>query len=88
MYDFESDPMRIKDKMFCSMSAHFLTNELPVEAMDWEEEKIEAWCEENVWQPFEYWEASDVMELIESAAWHGYRFMKNNWKEITNGNNN
>ena len=88
MYDFESDPMRIKDKLFCSMSAHFLTNELPVEAIDWDEDKIEEWCKENVWEPFEYWEASDVMELIESAAWHGYRFMKNNWKEITNGNNN
>ena len=35
MYDFESDPMRIKDKMFCSMSAHFLCEELPVEAIDW-----------------------------------------------------
>ena len=49
-------------------------------------DKIEKWCEENVWEPFEYWEASDVMDLIESAAWHGYRFMKSNWKELTDAN--
>ena len=84
MYDFDEDPKRIKDKLFCSMSAHFLTNELPVEAIDWDEEKVEEWCKENVWEPFEYWEASDVMGLIESAAWHGYRFMKNNWEELNN----
>ena len=75
MYDFDNDPKRIKDKLFCSMSAHFLTNELPVEAIDWEEEKIEAWCEENVWEPFEY-RSFRCNGLNQSAAWHGYRFEK------------
>tara|TARA_B100000900_G_C20220116_1_gene569440 strand:+ start:193 stop:456 length:264 start_codon:yes stop_codon:yes gene_type:complete len=84
MYDFDNDPKRIQDKLYCSMSAHFLTQELPVEAIDWDEDKIEKWCEENVWEPFEYWDASDVMDLIESAAWHAYRFMKSNWKELSN----
>ena len=39
--------------LMTSMSAHFLTNELPVEAIDWDEEKIEEWIRENVWEPFE-----------------------------------
>ena len=84
MYDFETDPKRVKDKLFCSMSAHFLTEELPVEAIDWEQEQIEEWIEENKWEPLEYWDAHMVMELIESAAWHGYRFMKNNFESMTN----
>ena len=82
MYDFDNDPKRLKDKLFCSMSAHFLTEELPVEAIDWEEEKIYEWIEENKWEPLEYWDAHMVMELIESAAYHGYDFMKKNWEEL------
>ena len=84
MYDFDEDPKRIKDKLFCSMSAHFLTNELPVEAMDWEHEKIEVWVDENRWEPFEYWDTHDIVELIESATYHGYLFMKKNMKELCN----
>ena len=83
MYDFDNDPKRIKDKLFCSMSAHFLTNELPVEAMDWEHEKIEVWIDENRWEPFEYRDTHDIVELIESAAWHAFEFMKSNWKELS-----
>ena len=82
MYDFDTDPKRIYDKMFCSMSAHFLTEELPVEAIDWDEDKIKKWCEENVWAPFEYWDASDVMEIIEFASDHACQFIKKNWKEL------
>ncbi len=84
MYDFDNDPKRIQDKLFVSMSAHFLTNELPVEAVDWEQEQIEEWIEENKWEPFEYWDNHSVMELIESASWHGYRFMKHNFEGMTN----
>ena len=84
MYDFETDPKRVKDKLFCSMSAHFLTEELPIEAIDWEQEKIEEWIEENKWEPLEYWDAHMVMELIENAAYHGYLFMKNNFESMTN----
>ena len=84
MYDFETDPKRIKDRLFCSMSAHFLTEELPVEAMDWEHEKVEVWVDKNRWEPFEYWDTHDIVELIESAAYHTYLYMKNNWKELYN----
>ena len=83
MYDFDNDLKRIKDKLFCSMSAHFLTNELPVEAVDWEHEKIEEWVDENRWEPFEYWDTHDIIELIEAAAWHGIEFMKQNCKELS-----
>ena len=86
MYDFDEDPKRIKDKLFCSMSAHFLTNELPVEAMDWEHEKIEVWIDENRWEHFDFWDTHDIVELIESATWHAFEFMKENWKELSLGN--
>tara|TARA_R100000278_G_C5418972_1_gene145871 strand:+ start:294 stop:548 length:255 start_codon:yes stop_codon:yes gene_type:complete len=82
MYDFDQDPKRVKDTLFCSMSAQFLTNELPVEAIDWENEKIEEWIDENKWYPFEDWDTQLIVELIESAAWHVYDFMKNNFEEM------
>ena len=82
MYDFDQDPKRVKDTLFCSMSAHFLTNELPVEAIDWEHEKIEEWVEENRWEPFEYWDLHDYIELIEAASYHAWLFMKNNFAEM------
>ena len=83
MYDFVQDPDRLKDKLFVQMSENYLTNTFPVEAVDWEQEQLEQWIEENKWEPLEYWDAHMVMELIESAAWHGYRFMKNNWEELS-----
>ena len=58
------------------MSAHLLTNELPVEAMDWEHEKIEVWIDENRWEPFDFWDTHD--RLIESATW-AFEFMKQNF---------
>lgn len=82
MYDFDQDPKRVQDLLFCSMSAHFLTNELPVEAIDWEHEKIEKWVDENRWEPFEYWDTHDIIELIESASYHAWLFMKNNFAEM------
>ena len=82
MYDFETDPKRIEAKLFCSMSAHFLTEELPVEAIDWEHEKVEEFVDENRWEPFEYWDTENIVEVIDNAACHAYLFMKNNWKEI------
>jgi hypothetical protein len=86
MYDFDNDPKRLKEKLFVSMSAHFLCNELPVEAIDWDEDKTKEWIDnpENKWEPLEYWDAHMVMELIESAAYHGYEFMKANWEELNN----
>jgi len=85
MYDFDEDPKRIKDKLFCSMSAHFLTEELPVDAIDWEEDKIDIWVDEHVWEPFEFWDSKDVIDLIEAAAWHSYQFMKQNLEDLCNG---
>ena len=82
LYDFDQDPKRVQALLFCSMSAHFLTNELPVEAIDWEHEKIEEWVDENRWEPFEYWDTDDIVDLIDSAACHAYDFMKNNFGEM------
>ena len=84
MYNFDTDPKRVKDKLFCSMSAHFATKELPVEAIDWEEERIEAWFEENAWEPFEFWDGKAVVEVVEAATWHAFEFMKLNLEELYN----
>jgi hypothetical protein len=84
MYDFDNDPSRIKDKLFVSMSGNFLTNALPVEAIDWDTDRVEAWIDENRWEPIEYWDAHLVVETIADAADHAYRFMKFNFEGMTN----
>ena len=45
-------------------SGHFLTNHLPSEFDEWEEEELDKFILDNVWEPFEYYSADDVWENI------------------------
>ena len=80
MYDFVKDPDRLKDKLFVQMSENFLTNTFPVEAIDWDQERLEEWIGENKWEPFEYWDNHGVLEVIESAAIKAYEFWQKEFK--------
>tara|TARA_S200002703_G_scaffold66402_1_gene57600 strand:+ start:246 stop:488 length:243 start_codon:yes stop_codon:yes gene_type:complete len=76
MIDFDHDPTQLRDRLFISMSAHFLTEQLPDEAIDWDEDQIEKFCEDHVWQPLEYVPVDEVVEMIESAAHHAFEFFR------------
>tara|TARA_A100001201_G_scaffold18192_2_gene20662 strand:+ start:211 stop:465 length:255 start_codon:yes stop_codon:yes gene_type:complete len=80
MYDFIQDPDRLKDKLFVQMSENYLTNTFPVEAVDWEQEQLEQWIEENKWEPFVYWDNHSILELIEMAAIKAYEFWQKEFK--------
>ena len=65
------------------MSAHFLTEQLPDEAIDWDEDQIEKWADEHKWEPLEYHDPKDVIEMIEAAAWHAHEFFKQEVLRLT-----
>ena len=82
MIDFEHDPTT-RDRLFISMSAHFLTEQLPDEAIDWDKDQIEKWADEHKWEPLEYHDPKDVIEMIEAAAWHAHEFFKQEVLRLT-----
>jgi hypothetical protein len=82
MIDFDFDPTT-KDRLFISMSSHFLTEQLPDESINWNEEQVEEFCENHVWQPLEYVPANEVVEMIAAAASHAHKFFKQEVLRLT-----
>ena len=74
MIDF-NDPT-LHDRLFIYMSANFLTEKLPDEAIDWDEDEIEEFVERHVWEPLEYISADNVVDMISSAAYSARQFMR------------
>ena len=55
-------------EIFARMSANFLATPLPSDWDTWEEEKLDNFISDNHWEPFEYWDAHDVYELIDQLT--------------------
>ena len=49
-------------------SGHFLCEHFPEDFINWEEEQVDRFILDNVWQPFEGYSAEDVWEIIDSLA--------------------
>lgn len=49
-------------------SMFYLTRPLDEALLDGEEEVLDAFIVENAWEPFGYWEADDIYELIAELA--------------------
>ena len=49
-------------------SGHFLCEHFPEDFVNWEEEQVDRFILDNVWQPFEGYSAEDVWEIIDSLA--------------------
>ena len=82
MIDFDHDPTT-KDRLFISMSANFLTEQLPDDAINWTEEQIEGFCERHAWEPLQYHDPRDVMQMINAAAGHAHEFFKQEVLRLT-----
>ena len=82
MIDFDYDPTT-KDRLFCSMSGNFLTEQLPDEAIDWDEDQVEKFVDEHRWEPLEYHDPKDVIEMIEGAAHNAHEFFKQEVLRLT-----
>ena len=64
-------------------SGHYLTEHLPEEYDDWEEEKLDEYLTSNAWQPFEYDEADSIWEFITGLACDFRLTINNKLNEIS-----
>ena len=60
--------IKYEDKKIINMSAQFLTNLLPDDFQNWDDEKLYNWVEQNAWQPFENWSGKDLLNQIISCS--------------------
>tara|TARA_R110001632_G_scaffold211042_1_gene336359 strand:- start:372 stop:626 length:255 start_codon:yes stop_codon:yes gene_type:complete len=81
MIDF-NDPT-LHDRLFIHMSANYLTEKLPDEAIDWDEDQIEEFVESHAWEPLEYMAADCVVDMIESAVFASQEFFKQEVLRLT-----
>tara|TARA_Y100000287_G_scaffold69598_1_gene55000 strand:+ start:249 stop:506 length:258 start_codon:yes stop_codon:yes gene_type:complete len=50
-------------------SGTFLTEHLPDEFEEWEEDDLYAHLVEFAWEPFDYYSGEQILELIDNLAW-------------------
>ena len=62
-------------------SAHYLAEQLPEEYVDWEEQKLDDFLRDNVWQPFEYYDVNFVWECIIGLAYDFRETLNNKIKK-------
>ena len=82
MIDFDHDPTT-RNRLFIQMSANFLTEQLPDEAINWDEDEIEEFVERHAWEPLEYFPASEVVDMIGNAAYSAHQFMRQEVLRLT-----
>lgn len=58
-------------------SGHYLTERLPEEYEEWEDEELNSHLVEFAWQPFEYHSGDQIWEFIENLA-YDFRINVNN----------
>jgi hypothetical protein len=49
-------------------SGFYLTERLPRESSHWEDDKLDTFVEEHVWEPFEYYNASQIWDFITTLS--------------------
>ena len=65
-------------------SGHYLCENFPEDFKDWEEEQVNEFILDNVWQPFEGYSAEDVWENIDNLASDFKQSVNNKLKEVKN----
>tara|TARA_Y100000356_G_C11135296_1_gene222290 strand:- start:355 stop:573 length:219 start_codon:yes stop_codon:yes gene_type:complete len=49
-------------------SGTFLTEHLPEQSVNWEDEKLNKFLKDHAWEPFEYYDADQIWEQITILA--------------------
>lgn len=65
------------DSLMIWASGHFLTEPLPSNYQDLPEQEFEEFISEHVWEPFENYETSEILEMIENLAEDVAQLLKN-----------
>lgn len=61
--------MQNKTDYYRIASEFFLCNPLPQDYAEMDDIEFNDFLEEHAWQPFEYWSADDMNEIIESLSY-------------------
>ena len=56
--------MSIQDRAYIYASSQVLTEQFPEDVHEWDAETIKAFCEENAWEPFQYWDGNAIHDHI------------------------
>ena len=64
-------------------SGHFLCENFPEDFNNWEEEQVNKFILDNIWQPFEGYPAEDVWENIDNLAYDFRQSVNYKLEEIT-----
>ena len=71
MATFYGDAMDYETRCEQWASGFYLTDNIPDEYYtEWDEDEQDEFIQTHLWQPFEYWETRDVLEQIDSLAYH------------------
>jgi len=86
MATFYSDDMDYEIQCEQWASNFFLTEEIPDEYYtEWDEEEQDDYIQTHLWQPFEFWRTKDVLQEIDSLAYHIKNKLYPQKEETTNG---
>jgi len=72
-----------KNEALIWASGHFLCEHFPEDFINWEEEQVDKFILDNVWQPFEGYSAEDVWENIDNLAYDFKQSVNNKLKEVS-----
>ena len=64
----ESQLLLSEFDIFQTLSGNFLCQQVPANWLDLTEEEQNQFVQEHIWQPLEYWDASEVINLIQDAS--------------------
>ena len=60
--------MTTEDEKIINMSGQFLTEQLPNNFQNWDDDELNNWVEEKAWQPFENWSGKELLDQIINCA--------------------
>ena len=60
---------KTKEDFYIKASGEVLTEYLPEDWQDWEDEKLNEWVEKHAWEPYEWWTAEQLWDQIVSVSY-------------------
>jgi hypothetical protein len=61
------------NKSYIQASRFYLTDELPADFDELDEQEVMDFIKDHKWEPLEYWEPHDIWELIDDLAREFYK---------------
>lgn len=70
-------------EIFQALSGNFLCKNIPDNWSELDEEEQDNFIQENIWQPLENWNSSEIIELIEDTSYALIKLLREKGIEIS-----